>query len=189
MIATFSKWVLRAFGWTVHVDDPGADRYVLIMAPHTSNWDWIVGILAAKAIRLDAHWIGKHTMFQSPLGWLFRALGGIPVDRSRAGDLIPQVVRHFEQDPHFKLGIAPEGTRSGTDHWKSGFHYIARAARVPIVMGWLDYPTRRVGMGGAFMPDDDLQHTFKRVRAFYAPYRGYHPEKASRIQSRGDRAA
>jgi 1-acyl-sn-glycerol-3-phosphate acyltransferase len=185
MWALFCKGLLRAFGWTIHVDDPGSDRYVLIVAPHTSNWDWVVGILAAQAIRLQAHWIGKHTMFRRPFGWLFRALGGIPVDRGRRGELIPQVVRHFEESPHFKLGLAPEGTRSGTDHWKSGFHHIARAAGVPIVMGWLDYPSRRIGMGGAFDPDDSLEHTFERVRRFYAPYRGHHAEKASRIRPRG----
>ncbi|MEJ2383736.1 MAG: lysophospholipid acyltransferase family protein [Xanthomonadales bacterium] len=184
MIAAFSRWLLKLFGWTLHIDDPGTRRYVLIVAPHTSNWDFMVGILAARAIRLDAHWIGKHTLFRPPFGWLFRALGGIPVDRGRSGDLIPQVVRHFDESETFKLGLAPEGTRSATDHWKSGFHHIARAASVPIVMGWLDYPTKRIGMGGAFMPDDDVQHTFDRVRAFYAPYRGRYPEKASAIRAR-----
>jgi 1-acyl-sn-glycerol-3-phosphate acyltransferase len=184
MIAAISKGVLKCFGWTVHVEDPGTARYVLIVAPHTSNWDFVVGILAAKAIRLDAHWIGKHTLFRPPFGSLFRALGGIPVDRGNSGDLIPQVVRHFERSPDFKLGLAPEGTRSGTDHWKSGFHYIARAASVPIVMGWLDYPSKRIGMGGAFMPDDDLQHTFDRVREFYAPFRGRYADRASTIRPR-----
>jgi len=186
MIAALSRRLLQAFGWTLHIEDPGTDRYVLIVAPHTSNWDFVVGILAAQAIRLDAHWIGKHTLFKPPLGWLFRALGGIPVDRGRGGDLIPQVVRYFEESPAFKLGLAPEGTRSATDHWKSGFHYIARAAGVPIVMGWLDYPSKRIGMGGAFVPDDSLQHTFERVRAFYAPYRGRHADQGSEIRPRRD---
>lgn len=184
MWASFCRALLRLFGWTLHVDEPGADRYVLIVAPHTSNWDFVVGILAAQALRLHAHWIGKHTLFRPPLGWLFRALGGIPVDRGRRGDLIPQVVRHFEQTPGFKLAIAPEGTRSGTDHWKSGFHHIARAAGVPIVMGWIDYANRRIGIGGSFLPDDDLEHTFERVRAFYAPFRGRYPEKQSQIRPR-----
>ena len=184
MWANFCKWLLGAFGWTIHIEEPGAEAYVLIVAPHTSNWDLLIGILAAQAIRLEAHWIGKHTLFRAPFGWFFRALGGIPVDRGRRGDVIPQVGRHFRDSPRFRLGRAPEGTRSGTDHWKSGFHHIARAAGVPIVMGWLDYPSRSVGMGGAFVPDDSLEHTFERVRAFYAPYRGRYPEKESQIRPR-----
>jgi 1-acyl-sn-glycerol-3-phosphate acyltransferase len=179
---------LGVFGWTIQVEDPGVDRYVLIVAPHTSNWDFLVGILAAQALRLKAHWIGKHTMFRPPFGWFFRALGGIPVDRGQGGDLIPQVVRHFAETPGFKLALAPEGTRSGTDHWKSGFHHIARAAGVPIVMGSIDYPGRRIVIGGAFVPDDSVEHTFERLREFYAPFRGRYPEKGSQIRPRTPQA-
>lgn len=179
-----ARLFLWATGWAPEGRAPTASKYVLVAAPHTSNHDLFYMLAFAWLLGVRVSWFGKHTLFRPPLGRLFRALGGIPVDRGHSGDLIPQVVRHFADDPGFKLGLAPEGTRSATDHWKSGFHYIARAAGVPIVMGWLDYPTRRIGMGGAFLPDDDVEHTFARVRAFYAPFRGRYPDKQSRIAPR-----
>ena len=140
--------------------------------------------MAARAMGLDAHYIGKHTLFRKPYGWFFRSLGGIPVDRREAASLAQQLAERFDGSDAFILGLAPEGTRSKTNHWKSGFYHIAREAGVPIVMGWLDYPSRSVGMGGAFVPDDSLEQTFERVRAFYAPYRGRYPEKESQIRPR-----
>ncbi|NKI36166.1 glycerol acyltransferase [Wenzhouxiangella sp. XN79A] len=180
----FARFLLRAFGWTLTQADPGTRRYVLVFAPHTSNWDFVVGLLAAWALGLKAHWMGKHSLFRGPLGPVFRWWGGIPVDRSRRGELSRQMAARFAAAEHFVLGIAPEGTRSFSDHWKSGFWHIARAAGVPVVMAYIDYPRKQVGMGASFVPGDDLEADFVRIRAFYADKRGRFPDKESTIRPR-----
>ena len=126
----------------------------------------------------------KHVLFRWPLGWFLHLMGGIPIDRRQPHNATARLIEAFQESERIILAFTPEGTRRKTDHWKSGFHHIARAAGVPIVMGWLDYPSRRVGMGGAFLPDDSVEHTFERVRAFYAPYHGRYPEKESQIRPR-----
>lgn len=179
-----ARLLLRAFGWTLTRADPGTRRYVLVFAPHTSNWDFVVGLLAAWALGLKAHWMGKHSLFRGPLGPVFRFWGGIPVDRSRPGELSRQMAARFAAAEHFVLGIAPEGTRSFSDHWKSGFWHIARAAGVPVVMAYIDYPRKQVGMGASFVPCDDLEADFERIRRFYADKRGRFPDKESTIRPR-----
>ena len=174
--------ILNMLGWTVKADFPETGKYVVIVAPHTSNWDFPLGILAASAMRVDVHWMGKHTLFRWPVAWLFHALGGIPVNREKGLNLIRQMTDLYEHSEKFVLALAPEGTRSKTDHWKTGFHYIARAANVPIVMGYLDFGNKRVGVGGAFYAVDDMESDFKRIRQFYSHIRGKHPEKESLIQ-------
>jgi 1-acyl-sn-glycerol-3-phosphate acyltransferase len=179
-----ARFLLRLFGWTLTQHDPGTRRYVLIVAPHTSNWDFVVGILAAWGLGLKARWIGKSSLFESPLGPIFRFWGGIPVDRSRPGDMSKQLASRFAAADHFVLGIAPEGTRSFSDHWKSGFWHIARAAEVPVVMAYIDYPRKLVGIGESFVPSDDLEADFSKIQAFYADKQGRYPEKESSIRSK-----
>jgi 1-acyl-sn-glycerol-3-phosphate acyltransferase len=179
-----ARRLLKLFGWSVEYADPGTRRYVLIVAPHTSNWDFPIGLLAAWALDLRAHWMGKHTLFRGPLGPLFRAWGGIPVDRGKAGNTIEQMAARFGAADHFVLGMAPEGTRGATDHWKSGFWHIARAAQVPVVMAYIDYGRKQVGMGEAFLPGDDIEADFGRLREFYADKRGKFPEQESAIRPR-----
>ncbi|MEE4174831.1 MAG: lysophospholipid acyltransferase family protein [Xanthomonadales bacterium] len=181
---SLSRRVLRALGWTVHMDDPLTHRYVLIVAPHTSNWDFPLGLLAAWALDLKANWMGKHSLFRGPLGPVMRALGGIPVDRDAASDLVQQMADRFAASDHLVLGMAPEGTRSHAEHWKSGFWRIARAAQVPIAMAYLDYDRREVGLGGAFMPSDDRDADFARIAAFYDGRVGLKPENQGTIQAR-----
>jgi len=180
----FARFLLRLFGWTLTQKDPGTRRYVLIFAPHTSNWDFIIGILAAWALGLKARWIGKSSLFECPLGPVFRFWGGIPIDRSRPGDMSKQLAERFAASDHLVLGIAPEGTRSFSDHWKSGFWHIAKAANVPVVMAYIDYPRKEVGMGASFVPSNDLEADFQQIQAFYADKRGRFPDKESTIRSR-----
>ncbi|WP_169751189.1 lysophospholipid acyltransferase family protein [Wenzhouxiangella marina] len=162
--------------------DPGTGRCVVIFAPHTSNWDFVVGILAAWGIGLKVHWIGKSSLFDSPLGPLFRFWGGIPVDRSQRGGMIEQMAERFAGTDDFILAIAPEGTRSHTDHWKSGFWHIARAAQVPVVMAFIDYRRKQIGLGDSFLPGEDIETDFEQIRAFYADKRGRWREKESTIR-------
>jgi 1-acyl-sn-glycerol-3-phosphate acyltransferase len=178
------SWLLNALGWTIHADFPDVDKYVLIVAPHTSNWDFPLGILAAKALDLDAHWMGKHTLFRWPYGWFFRAIGGTPVYRDQVLNVIQQMKDQFARSKPLVLALAPEGTRSRTDHWKTGFYYIARAANVPIAMAYLDYRQKQIGIGGMLYPEDDIEATFEHIRRFYRDKRGKYPHEESLIQVR-----
>ena len=182
ILSFLANGLLKAFGWQVHADYPGVNKYVLIAAPHSSNWDFPLGIVAARAIRLEIRWLGKHTLFHWPYGWFFRAIGGIPVYRDQTLNLIQQTAGLFERSDRLILALAPEGTRSKTDHWKTGFYHIARAAEVPIVMAYLDHGKKQVGIGGVFSPGDDIETTFEQIREFYAPRRGKHPELESDIR-------
>lgn len=179
-----ARFILRLFGWSLEYQDPGTRRYVLVFAPHTSNWDFPIGLLAAWALGLKAHWMGKNTLFKGILGPLFRAWGGIPVDRGRSGKTIEKMAERFAGADHFVLGMAPEGTRRAADHWKSGFWHIARAAGVPVVMAFIDYGRKTAGVGPAFIPGNDLEEDFQQIRDFYADKQGRYPQQESTILPR-----
>ena len=184
MLSQLSEWILKKFGWTIHVELPGIHKYVVIAAPHTSNWDFPLSILAASAIGLKINWLGKHSMFRRPYGWFFRVIGGIPIRRDGTQNYMQQMTDLFNQADHLVLALTPEGTRSKTDHWKTGFHAIARAANVPVLMGYMDHEKKQVGLGGMFYPSDDIEADFKLIREFYKTRRGKNPENESLIQVR-----
>lgn len=179
---TLARFLLRIFGWTLTQAEPPPRRYVLIFAPHTSNWDFVIGLLAAWGLGLRVHWMGKASLFDGVLGPLFRFWGGIPVDRSRPGGMIGQMAARFEATDDLVLAIAPEGTRRHTDHWKSGFWHIARAADVPVVMAYIDYGKKEIGKGESFVPGEDIDRDFERIRGFYADKRGHRPTQESAIR-------
>lgn len=181
---TLSRWTLQTLGWSLRQEDAGTERYVLIVAPHTSNWDFPLGLLVAWALDLRANWIGKHTLFRWPLGPLFRSWGGIPVTRDDASKMISQMAHRFATADRLVLAMAPEGTRAHTAHWKSGFWHIARAAKVPIVMASLDYGRKEVVLGGAFLPGEDREADFETIRAFFADKQGKRPQQAGVIKGR-----
>jgi 1-acyl-sn-glycerol-3-phosphate acyltransferase len=166
------------------LDLPDLKKYVVIAAPHTSNWDFLLGILFAKASNLQVTWLGKHSIFRWPFGWFFRALGGTPVHRNKGRNYIDQMTDLFNRSEHLILALAPEGTRSKTDHWKTGFLYIARAAQVPIVLGFMDYGNKQVGMCNTYYPGDSIETDFENIKQFYADIRGKFPEQESLIQMR-----
>jgi 1-acyl-sn-glycerol-3-phosphate acyltransferase len=184
MLSRLSFWILKRLGWTVHVDMQELKKFVAIAAPHTSNWDFPLSIISAKAINLKVHWMGKHSMFRWPYGWFFRAIGGTPVRRGQGQNYIQQMADLFGRSEQLVLALAPEGTRSKTDHWKTGFHYIARAANVPILMAYLDYGRKQVGIGGMFFPGDDIEADFRKIAEFYKDKHGKNPEKASLVEIR-----
>jgi len=184
MLSRLSMWILKSLGWTIQAELPNIRKYVVIAAPHTSNWDFPLGILAARAINLDVHWMGKHTLFRWPYGWFFRAIGGTPVQRDGGQDYIGQMTELFEHSDQLVLALAPEGTRSKIDHWKTGFHYIARAAEVPILLAYLDFGNKRVGTGNLLYPGKDIDADFDQIRQFYTTMRGKNPENASLVQLR-----
>ena len=175
---------MRILGWRLNYRHPEFQRYVLIVAPHTSNWDFILGLMANWALELKVSYMGKHSLFGPPLGWFFRATGGIPVNRDGRHDMIQQMAQRFADADRLLLALAPEGTRGPSDHWKSGFWHIARAARVPVVMAYIDYDRREMGGGAWFEPADEMESDFETIRGFYTPRKGRRPENAAEIRPR-----
>jgi 1-acyl-sn-glycerol-3-phosphate acyltransferase len=148
---------------------------VAIVAPHTSNWDFIVGILAVFAIGIRVRFLAKHTLFKPPLGWLMRWFGGMPVNRDAPQGLVPQAVEAIDKAERVFLAITPAGTRSSTKPWKSGFYHIAVAARVPIFPVIFDGPKRAIRFLPAFEPSGDYEADLPRLLALYAGVRGIKP--------------
>ena len=154
--ARLGHWWLRRQGWRVVGQPPTPRRFVLVGAPHTSNWDlpymlafgWIYGV--------RIHWMGKHTLFRPPLGWVMQRLGGIAIDRRSPHGIVEQMAQRFADADELVLAIPPEGTRSRVEYWKSGFYEIAKAAGVPIVLGFLDYGAKEGGIGPSLRPSGDV---------------------------------
>lgn len=174
------KWIgktyLRLFGWETEGGRPVESQFVLIAAPHTSNWDLPHMMAMAWAYELKISWMGKHVLFRRPYGWFFRWLGGIPIHRETRNNRVKQMAQEFTHRDPFVLIVPAEGTRSYTPHWKSGFYHIAKNANVPIVMGYLDFARKRGGFGPGLLPSDDIGSDMDQIRAFYADKKGKRPE-------------
>lgn len=169
--------VLKIMGWRFEGAFPNVPKFVGIVAPHTSNWDFIIGMAVVVGSGLDAHWIGKHTIFRPPFGGFMRWLGGMPVNRSETKGAVPQIVEIFDEREQLIIGIAPEGTRKRVDRWKTGFYHIALGAKVPILLAYFDYPRKVVGIGPTIMPSGDLEADMKTIRAFFADFVGKYPHQ------------
>lgn len=172
---------LRAFGWSVEGAGPDAKKAVVVAAPHTTNWDLPFTLAASWALGLRIRWVGKHTLFRFPFGPLMRALGGISVDRRGSHDAVSAIAEIVKKHDELLLVIPPEGTREKADRWKTGFYYIALAADVPIVLGYLDYRRKVGGFGHVFRPTGVIADDVAAIRAFYADIRGKYPERESDI--------
>lgn len=179
---TLARTLLRLTGWSVVGEAPTLARCVVIFAPHTSTWDFPLLILVKYAFGGPIHYLGKHTLFRPPFGWLFRATGGIPVVRHERRHFVDEAVRLFEERPSLWLAISPEGTRRKTDHWKSGFYRIALAAKVPVLLAFVDAAKKECGVGELVELSGDVERDLALVRAFYADKRGIVPELASTIR-------
>jgi 1-acyl-sn-glycerol-3-phosphate acyltransferase len=171
----FGRLLLRIIGWKVAGEMPNVRRLVIIVAPHTSNWDFVIGFAARAALGLRASWLGKHTLFRPPFGWFFRWVGGIPVVRSESRDLVSQTVAAFDSRERLALALAPEGTRSEGAEWRSGFWYIARGAGVPILPVALDWESRTLRLGPAMDPGEDPEAGIASIRNHFAGLRGRRP--------------
>jgi len=169
---------LKIFGWRLEGRLPDVDKLVVIAAPHTSNWDLPVLLSLAFALRAKASWLGKHTLFRRPFGFLFRWMGGIPVYRSASHNMVAQSVEMFRNSEKLILTIPPEGTRGKVSHWKSGFYYIALGAEIPISMGFIDYKRKAVGVGPTIYPTGDIEADMELIRNFYATVTAKYPDKA-----------
>lgn len=176
-LTAFTHWLFRRLGWTFEGGlPPKHPKSIVIGAPHTSNWDFVVFMAAIHAYRIDARFLGKHTLFWWPLRVLLRALGGIPVDRSAPGGLVRQVADEFNRAESMVLVVAPEGTRKAVPHWKSGFVRLADGAGVPVVPAVLDCAARRVTLAPPIFFEGDTGEFMDRIRAAFEGATGFRPE-------------
>lgn len=170
---------LRLIGWRLQGELPETGKYVMIAAPHTSNWDFPIMMGLALKLRLKLYWMGKDTLFAGWKGPFARWLGGIAIDRSSAHNVVEQTIHAFASHEKFVVLIPPEGTRGRARKWKTGFYHIASGAGVPIVTGFLDYANKVGGIGPTIMPTGDFEADMARIKSFYAAISGKFPDQGS----------
>lgn len=177
-----SRWSLST--------EPAPDRpTVLIGAPHTSNWDFVLMLAIAWRLGIDVRWLGKKSLFAGWRGPIMRALGGIPVDRSDPGRVVGEVVSRVHAGEVFGLVVTPDGTRGANEYWKSGFYRIAREAGMPITLGYVDRTTMTTGLGPTIELTGDVRTDMDRIRAFYADKAGLCPHLRTEPRLRSEDAA
>ncbi len=188
MLARGARALLRAFGWRVDFAPPPGPRGVLIVYPHTSNWDFVIGLLAKWAISLPLRWVGKESLFRgltgATLGRLMRLWGGRAVDRHRSSGAVDQLAQLMRSEPWFWLALSPEGTRKHQDHLRSGFYHLALTMKVPVALAFIDYGSRTIGVRDYVHMSGDLGTDLQLLRNFYADKRGRFPHQASTIAFR-----
>ena len=174
LLRGLSLAILKVTGWKVEgALPPNTPKCVMIAAPHTSNWDLPNTLMAAFALRLRIYWMGKESIFKPPFRHLMMWLGGIPVNRDRANNLVAASAQAIvDADQPLQLVVPPEGTRQKTRYWKTGFYYIALSAKVPIVLAYMDYKRKISGLGPLFHPTGDIEADMVKIKAFYAGFSG-----------------
>lgn len=180
--ARLARALLAAAGWRVHFDGLPGPRGVIVVYPHTSNWDFVVGILAKWSVGLEAHWIGKHTLFRWPLARLLAWWGGIPVRRGERSGTIGGLAARLAAAPRMWIAITPEGTRSRRPGWRAGFYHLALAAGVPVGLVRLDFGRRELRFTEFMRLSGDIDADMARIAAYYADVRGKRHELASPVR-------
>ena len=184
ILPRIARLILKLGGWTLVGGVPDIHKAVIIGAHHTSNWDGFWALTYKVAVGLDVKFFIKDTLFWFPLNVVLRALGGVPLDRSRAGRAVEQAVELLDSSDSFFFGLAPEGTRAVKEGWKSGFYRIAERANVPVVFGFFCYKTRRLGIGPMMTLTGDVDADLAIIGSFYDTVEGRYPEKASPVRFR-----
>jgi 1-acyl-sn-glycerol-3-phosphate acyltransferase len=172
VLGFFARIILKLIGWRIEGEKPVYKKYILLAAPHTSNWDFAIFLLVAFSLRIDIHWMGKDALFPKPFKWLMIWLGGVPVDRSKSNNMVDQMSDYYRDSEELIVIVPPEGTRRKVDRWKTGFYHIARQAELPIVQGYFDADRKCVGFGPSFFPTGDVDKDIAEIRAFYADKSG-----------------
>jgi 1-acyl-sn-glycerol-3-phosphate acyltransferase len=172
-----SKFIMRLLGWRVDGKLPDLPKYILIGAPHTSNWDFILFLGVIFSLRANVRFMGKAELFRFPIGWFFRYCGGIPVDRNKSTGLVEQMVKASKESDMFILTIAPEGTRHHVTEWKRGFYHIAKRAGIPIVMAIVDGKHKTVHVGQVFLPTEDIEADMKTIMGVFEGVAGVKPRR------------
>lgn len=177
MLYFISIFILWLLGWKVSKPQFQEKSYVIIAAPHTSNWDFVFGRLAMSALKVPQKVLMKKEMFFFPLNYILRGLGAIPIDRAGNMKMVDYIISVFKKNPDFIFSISPEGTRSYTKKWKTGFYQIAMQANVPLVFGRLDYKLKSLELSNVFYPTGNLATDFEEIKAYFSQTKGLNPEK------------
>lgn len=167
-------FALKCAGWTFDIKVPAFDKCVICVAPHTSNWDFLLGLAAYRSVGRKANFLMKSFWFFFPLKYVLRYFGGIPVERSKnkqKGSLTEKIIQLYKKEPYVNLAVTPEGTRSATDKWKTGFLYIAYGAKVPILLAAIDYSHRHMIIDKAYHPTGDVESDMTAIRGYYSQWR------------------
>jgi 1-acyl-sn-glycerol-3-phosphate acyltransferase len=172
-----ARFIMRLTGWHIEGRLPDLPKFVLIGAPHTSNWDFVLFLGVVFTLRVNVHFMGKVELFRSPIGWFFRYCGGIPVDRKKSTGLVDQMVKAINQSKEFILTITPEGTRHQVVEWKRGFYHIAKEAGIPIVLGIVDGRHKTVHLGQVFHPTENIEADMKTIQGYFTGVAGIKPRK------------
>jgi 1-acyl-sn-glycerol-3-phosphate acyltransferase len=182
MLQGIARSILRVAGWTWVGDLPDLDKVVFIAAPHTTNWDGFWLMVYRVALDIDVHFLAKHTLFWWPLGPVLRALGAMPINRDSSASIVQQIADAFAANDRFWFALSPEGTRKWQPYWKTGFYRIAKSAGVPIVLAFIDYPNKQMGVGITLPEDQTIDEDLQAIREFYAPFCGRLPERQGPIE-------
>lgn len=177
MFSILSSWIFKLIGWKITGELPDSRKYIILIGPHTSNWDFILTVLTKGILKLKGNFVGKHTLFESPIGFYFRWLGGYPVYRDRANNYVEQVAALFKSEDSFIFVLAPEGTRKKVKALKSGFYYIAAAANVPVVAVGLDYAKGEAQIQPAYTVTTK-EETLAHFTAYYRTVTAKYPKDA-----------
>ncbi len=172
-----SKWILKQLNWKIIVTSERPLKSVFCVAPHTSNWDFILGKLFSAAVGIKAGFLMKKSWFFFPMGFILRKMGGVPIDRSKKNSVTLQMIEHFKKAKELHLAITPEGTRSLNPNWKKGFYYIAKGANVPIELAYMDFEKKEMGITEVFYPTDDMEKDLQYIYNYYKDKKGLKPEK------------
>ena len=177
MWKAFCNWLLfKHMGWTAEVTEPHPEKYIICLAPHTSNWDFLIGQLYSTAKGLDSNFLMKKDWFVWPLGPIFRKLGGIPVWRSKHNSMTDNMAETARRSEVFRLCITPEGTRSATTEWKKGFYYIALKGEIPILLYGVDYEKRHIQCTKTIIPNGDIESQMREIKLYFKDFKGKCPE-------------
>lgn len=178
MLRKFCNWLLfKHCGWTLNVTVNHPAKFIIALAPHTSNWDFVIGQLYMRSQDMKINFLMKKEWFWWPLGVFFRRVGGIPVYRSKHVHMTDSLAREAEQRQSFKLCITPEGTRSANPDWKLGFYYIAQKAHIPILLYGLDYERKLIQCTESIMPTGDVDNEMRKIKLYFKDFKGKYPEK------------
>ena len=171
------RFILGKSGWKIEGTLDYPNKCILCVAPHTSNWDLIIGKMIYLSLGRESYFLIKKSWFFFPMSLIFRGIGGIPVDRSKKTSLTTQLAEEFERRDTFELAVTPEGTRKKTNEWKKGFYYIALEAKVPIIIVTLDYPAKRVVFEDVFYPTGDVESDMEKIKNYYVGIKGKHLDR------------
>ncbi len=177
MLRKILRWFLKLFGWKIDEHVPSVKKCVVVMGPHTSNWDFIIGRIAFFMYGIKGKYLIKKELFFFPLGLFLKWIGGIPVDRKGKNKLTDVAAKMFEEEDELFMVFTPEGTRSYNPNWKKGFYYIAQKAKVPIYLGYIDYERKIGGFHGLFEPTGDVDKDIQAIKDVLKQYKGKYPEK------------